>query len=248
MAQHDYNIANQAGAAFRSDLNNALQAVATNNSGTAAPSTTFAYQWHVDTDPAPAKLNIRNGANDGYIEVGNTTYPFLGLAPSHLFRLNANHALAASNTAQSIFGVGCSLLASTVYEFEMVAMLEDAGNTTGVTVSIGFACSNAPNNFHYQFIVAWSASASTVVQAPDNMGFLSTTAATVLTASGVSLAANDYFHIQTKGTISVNSATTFTPQVTFSSADPTFNTNAGSYIKLRPIGAAGANTNVGGWS
>ena len=248
MAQHDYNIANQAGAAFRSDLNNALSAIATNNSGSSAPSTTFAYQWHVDDDPAPATLYMRNGANSAWTTVGNTTYPFLGLAPSHLFRLDSDLALTGSTSAQSIFGVGCSLLASTVYEFEMVALLKDVGNTTGVTVSIGFNCSNAPNNFHYQFIANWAASASTIVQAPDNMGFLSTTAATVLTVSGGSIVANDYFHIQAKGSISVNTATTFTPQVTFSSATPVFTTNAGSYIKLRPIGAAGANTNVGGWS
>lgn len=78
MAQHDYDIANQAGAAFRSDLNNALSAIATNNSGTTAPSTTFAYQWHVDTD-APATLYIRNGANSAYIEVGDVTLDNLGL-------------------------------------------------------------------------------------------------------------------------------------------------------------------------
>ena len=79
MAQHDYDIANQAGAAFRSDLNNALSAIATNNSGATAPSTTFAYQWHVDTD-APATLYIRNGANNAYIEVGDVTLANLGLA------------------------------------------------------------------------------------------------------------------------------------------------------------------------
>ena len=43
MAQHDYNIANQTGANFRADLNNALNAIATNNSGDHEPSTTFAY-------------------------------------------------------------------------------------------------------------------------------------------------------------------------------------------------------------
>ena len=32
MAQHDYNLANQSGADFRADLNNALSAIATVNS------------------------------------------------------------------------------------------------------------------------------------------------------------------------------------------------------------------------
>jgi hypothetical protein len=248
--ENSFVIGNQAGASFRSDLNEALMALATNNSLATAPGVTadtdaYAYMWWVDTD-APATLYMRNGANDGWVTVGNATYPFLGLAPSHLFRLNADLPLIGSTSAQSIFGVGCSLLASTVYEFEMVAMLKCDPNATNVSVSIGFACSNAPNNFHYQYIVTWDEDpGSTIGATPDAMGFLSTTAATQLTVSNVPY---DYFNIQAKGTISVNSATTFTPQVTFSSPTPVFTTNAGSYIKLRPIGAAGANTNVGGWS
>ena len=43
MATHDYNIANQTGANFRSDLNNVLSAILTNNSSSSAPSTTSAY-------------------------------------------------------------------------------------------------------------------------------------------------------------------------------------------------------------
>ena len=34
MSQHDYNIANAGGAAVRSDINDALQAIMTSNSGT----------------------------------------------------------------------------------------------------------------------------------------------------------------------------------------------------------------------
>ena len=48
MAQHDYNLINQSGANFRADLNNALSAIATNNAGTSAPSTTFQYEWWID--------------------------------------------------------------------------------------------------------------------------------------------------------------------------------------------------------
>ena len=49
MATHDYEIANQTAANARADINNALQAIATNNSGGSAPSTTFANQWWYDT-------------------------------------------------------------------------------------------------------------------------------------------------------------------------------------------------------
>jgi hypothetical protein len=67
MAQHDMNIANQGFPATRADLNNALQALASNSSGTSAPSTTFANQWWYDT--TNNKLYIRNEANNAWIQV-----------------------------------------------------------------------------------------------------------------------------------------------------------------------------------
>ena len=72
MAQHDYDIANQSGAAFRADLNNALQAIVSNNSGAAAPSTTYAHQVWVDTSTAPATIKRRDAANAAWITVGQT--------------------------------------------------------------------------------------------------------------------------------------------------------------------------------
>ena len=68
MAQHDYNIANQSGADFRADLNNALSAIVTVNSGATEPSTTFAHQLWVDT--ANSVLKIRNAADNAWITTG----------------------------------------------------------------------------------------------------------------------------------------------------------------------------------
>ena len=68
MAQHDYNLANQTGADFRADLNNALSAIATVNSGASEPSTTFAHQLWVDT--SNNVLKIRNAANSAFITTG----------------------------------------------------------------------------------------------------------------------------------------------------------------------------------
>ena len=67
MAQHDMNIANQGFPATRADINNALQALASNSSGTSAPSTMFANQWWYDT--TNNKLYIRNEANNAWIQV-----------------------------------------------------------------------------------------------------------------------------------------------------------------------------------
>jgi len=78
MAQHDYVIANGTGAAVRSDINNGLAAIVTNNSGASAPSTTYAYQWWADT--STNLLKLRNGANSSFITVGDLTAANLGLA------------------------------------------------------------------------------------------------------------------------------------------------------------------------
>ena len=61
------NIANQGFPATRADLNNALQALVSNSSGTSAPSTTFANQWWYDT--TNNKMYLRNEANNAWIEV-----------------------------------------------------------------------------------------------------------------------------------------------------------------------------------
>lgn len=65
MAQHDYVIDNQSFPATRTDLNNVLQAIVSNNSGTSAPSATFANQiWY---DSSANILYIRNEDNDANI-------------------------------------------------------------------------------------------------------------------------------------------------------------------------------------
>jgi len=65
MAQHDYVIANGTGAAVRSDLNNALAAIVSQNSGATEPATTYAYQWWADT--TTNLLKLRNAANSAWI-------------------------------------------------------------------------------------------------------------------------------------------------------------------------------------
>ena len=65
MSQHDYNIANQGFPAFRSDLNNALSAIQTTNSGTSRPTGAVAGQLWLDTTTATSPtLKYYDGADD----------------------------------------------------------------------------------------------------------------------------------------------------------------------------------------
>ena len=79
MAEHDFVIDNGTGAAVRADINNVLQAIASNNSKSGALTTNFAFQWHVDT--SDGNLKIRNAANNGYVTVGPVATTNFGLAP-----------------------------------------------------------------------------------------------------------------------------------------------------------------------
>jgi hypothetical protein len=66
MSQNDFTLANQSFPAFRADLNSALQALASNNSGGSAPSTMFANMWWYDS--ANNIMYIRNEDNDAWIK------------------------------------------------------------------------------------------------------------------------------------------------------------------------------------
>tara|TARA_R100001443_G_scaffold9790_2_gene19440 strand:+ start:12952 stop:13992 length:1041 start_codon:yes stop_codon:yes gene_type:complete len=77
--QRDYIVENLSGSQFRSELNNILGDIQTNNSGSSAPTTTVAYKTWVDT--ANNKLKLRNGSNNGWITLGSLSTN-LGLAPT----------------------------------------------------------------------------------------------------------------------------------------------------------------------
>lgn len=77
MSQHDYDLANAPGSTFRSDLNNALAAIKTLNSGATAPSSTSALMLWADT--ANNLLKIRNAADSGWVTIGTLSATNLGL-------------------------------------------------------------------------------------------------------------------------------------------------------------------------
>ena len=67
MSQHDMIIDNSTGANVRADINNALGAIATNNSGSSAPSTTYALQTFANT--TSSMLQLRNAANNAFVNL-----------------------------------------------------------------------------------------------------------------------------------------------------------------------------------
>ena len=80
MATHDYVIDNQTFPATRTDLNNVLSAIVSNNSNSTAPTTTYAYMWWYDI--STTTLKFRNADNDAWVSfatfnMANDTVNFL---------------------------------------------------------------------------------------------------------------------------------------------------------------------------
>lgn len=97
MSQHDQNIANDTGAAVRTDLNNALGALFTLSSGATAPATTIAHMFWADT--TSGTLKRRNAANTGWIVVRT-------LDESFVLSRSANTILDVSDTGKVIVATG----------------------------------------------------------------------------------------------------------------------------------------------
>ncbi|MEO8642657.1 hypothetical protein [Pseudomonas sp.] len=79
MSQHDLTVDNGPGLTFRTDMNAALQALASQSSGASAPSPTFPCQMWADT--GTGRLRQRNSANTAWVDRGALdVVSFLSLA------------------------------------------------------------------------------------------------------------------------------------------------------------------------
>ena len=85
MAQHDYVIDNSTGGNVRADINNALLAISSNNSGSSAPSTNYASQFFANT--STGIMRLRNTGNSDYV---------------NLFTLTGGPAFSVDGTINSI--------------------------------------------------------------------------------------------------------------------------------------------------
>lgn len=176
-----------------------------------------------------------------------------GVAPSvMMYRLNADLAGANSTASQSLFGVGVSLQANTVYAVQMVFTL---AKTAGATShSVGFSFDGGTATFNnlliqgtYSNHQAAPSTTNSLTTSSWNYGIHTGTALInyINNISGSLRTQAGMFH----GTFSVNAAGTFNPQYKLSSAPGgAYSTLAGSFISIWPIGIADSDTSVGPWS
>jgi hypothetical protein len=170
-----------------------------------------------------------------------------GIVPAEqFFRLDAALAGANGTSAQNALGVSFGVSASTVYEFEAVINLSKSAGTTSHNLSwlFGLGGGASLNNISYQVTGDIS-----VVSFTSGFGSRFTAAPQVATAvaayTGLT-SASLFIVLNIKGTVSVNAAGTLTPQYILSAAPGgAYTTAQGSFFKIKPIGASGANVSVG---
>lgn len=177
-----------------------------------------------------------------------------GVSPSMmLYRLDGSRTLANNTTSQSLFGVGLSLSASTIYLFQCAFKLSIASNVSSHTISFQLSSSTSLSTCNYQGTSSYYVIAGTSAFTSTNTAsFFSTTRSMSQVAASVTTGSTNSVDriVYMNGTLSISSAVTITPSIQCStSPGNTYSVDAGqSYFAIWPIGAAGANTSVGPWA
>jgi hypothetical protein len=120
MSQHDYIIDNQLAPAFRSDLNSALAAIVSQNSGVTAPTTTYANMlWYDTTNDL---LKMRNESNSAFITLGTIDQTNSVFNPNFLPATQAE-AEAGTNNVKGVTPLRVA---------QAIAALASAGTTVNI--------------------------------------------------------------------------------------------------------------------
>ena len=178
MAQHDYVIANANGAAVRADINNALLAISSTNSGSSERSTTYAYELWLDT--TNNLLKLRNAANDAWITLGlsvtasNTVDIDGGAIDGTAIGANSATTGAFTTVTASSTISGTSITASTSL---LTPLIEYTDGDDAITIADGGGVTIADLTATTADINAGSVDNATIGAATANTGAFTTLAA-----------------------------------------------------------------------
>tara|TARA_R110000822_G_scaffold263114_2_gene387443 strand:+ start:894 stop:1619 length:726 start_codon:yes stop_codon:yes gene_type:complete len=142
MAQHDYNIANQTASSARTDINNALSAIVSTNSGTTAPTSTFANMIWYDT--SNNVLQIRNEGNTAWITLGTVDQGNSKFEPNQTI---ATQAEAEAGTNSTKMMTALRVLQSLTANLPIASEAEAIAGTNNTKVMTPLRTANSVNSF-----------------------------------------------------------------------------------------------------
>jgi len=182
----------------------------------------------------------------------NTTLPTSAAVAQEaiglFYVLNSTTAGANVTTPQDIFPLDLTLDAG-IYQYELCYSLVKTAGATGHNVRVFFGGTATFNNAYRSLLgtsaVGASVSLTGVIGA---LGYTATMSDNV-NISGTLSNANSMVHLVERGTFSVNVAGTVIPQYILSAAPGgAYSVQAGSYFKVRKLGASGADIAIGPWA
>jgi hypothetical protein len=217
------------------------------NGGTGVTTSTGSGAVVLGTSPTLTTPTITSfyGQNTNLV---TSPYSDTGLIPAELiYRLNTAYVGTATTSAQSFFGVGVTLSGSTVYQFEAIIAISKTVTASLHNLQLSFGGTATLNNIAYEYYqpVSSITSFNDTTSGAVYTGFIQTASATTIASPSL---ATVFKTLLIKGTVSVNAGGTFIPQYTTSVSVGPYTTAIGSYFKLSPLGAAGANTSIGTWA
>lgn len=173
-----------------------------------------------------------------------------GVVPGmQYYRLDSALVGSNVNTAQNIFGVGVTVSASTVYNYEIRAAFTKSAGTTTHALQFGFGGTATVNNIFSDCRVTFTSTGiNSAITGSTTQGAVSTQAGFV-TVTNSSATAGLLCSMYISGSVSINAGGTFIPQYQLTAAPgAAYTTLAGAYVIIYPVGAAGSNTSVGKWA
>lgn len=151
MSQNDLVIANQSFPATRADINSALQALGSLNSGSTAPATTYANMLWYDT--ANNILKMRSEADDVWISVGyldQSTDEFSLFDDTKVVNSSGTQTGIIGDQATSAWEAGTSTTESLVSPAKVAAAIEALAPDVSIGVGQSWASVTRTTDVSYQ--------------------------------------------------------------------------------------------------
>jgi len=171
-----------------------------------------------------------------------------GLIPSRMLRYNTATVTITNTlaTLQDWLGaVDVSVAASTAYRFKGFFRMSRIAGAVSHTVNLAFGGTATLTAINYLTIA--TTTTGDVLGTPQ-MRYISVATTTPITAASTSTTENNVVFME--GTVQINAAGTFIPQIAFATGAPGGDGTiaVGAYFEMTPIGVNNATINIGDWA
>ena len=165
---------------------------------------------------------------------------------AQMFQLNADRTGAAGTAIQSIFGKAVNVQAGTRYEYEINATITNSAATAkALQYALGGTATLTAHD--YEVLNTFAAAATTPTAASLMQNRITTGFSTLVNVTAATGAASGAFTVRIRGSFDVSVAGTVDFSFALTATGVTVAIVAGSNVSLWPVGATGADTQIGNW-